>query len=260
MKGRMELISEYFSCEHCNFYSVYCDGSENGWIILPDGELCYHLDARPYMKGLEEKIVVIPSSQGMSPDELYLKSAWGFITQPTFLDNGFVASQGEKALLKRFYTQLDKFNHEVMFAVVPDNMMKVGKELAQKYPHINWIYPLHRFAEVQEAVECFSFLGFPHRKKWRDYSLKQFLQVVPYEQRWYLGFFNEKRPYILLEFRGFDSTLPTFYSGRLGKLWKNWNEAVSVPKPEEPRVALEHANLFNFSRALAKLFNQQTLG
>jgi len=179
---------------------------------------------------------------------------YGFLTFPEFVDNFFVKSQ--KANIKLFLKILRKYEDEIVFAVYPDFRYDL-LFLLRKYPDINWIFPLHLKREFKFAKENFEWIGYPHRDRFRDYSLHEFLRVFDNKKKWYLGFFEEKRPEMLLHFDGFDTTLPLFYS-HLGKIWLKWNKAI---KPRNKMSYFEkfETNVRNFKRAILNLSKMRTL-
>jgi hypothetical protein len=179
----------------------------------------------------------------------------GFLTWPIFLDNGFVQKKG-KINRRQFDRALKQFGIGlIQFAVLPDNELEESQQYSRSYPDINWIYPLHR---IDDDFSQFTWVGFPHREAWRNYSLTQFLEATQEKKRWYLGFWDESKPQTLLRFDGFDTTLPETYSGVYGKLWKDWGNAEEAP-PLIPTIEIFTHNVLCFKFALYKLFRSLTL-
>jgi len=172
------------------------------------------------------------------------------MTWPVFLDNGFVQRKG-KINRRRFWQALGQFgNGLIQFGVLPDNEPDEAAKCLNEWPNINWIYPLH---DITESIDPYEWIGFPHREEWRNYSLTQFLDVTKGKKRWYLGFWDESRPQVLLRFDGFDTTIPETFSGVYGKLWMNWGES-EEPPPLFPMIEIFTHNVLRFKLALCRLF------
>ncbi len=177
---------------------------------------------------------------------------YGFMTYPQFLDNFYVRhkTRGFKLflkLLKQHYEQVD-------FAVLPDYQYDKMKTLIKAFPDVNWIFPLHRKSEIEIACDLdVEWVGMPHRRQWRNYTIVEFGELANDFKKWYLGFWNEKRPYLLYYFDGFDTTIPETYSGKYGKIWLTWGKAV---KPQKPMRTIEifEINVANFRKAIDELF------
>ena len=175
----------------------------------------------------------------------------GFLTYPEFLDNHYIRDL--RARPRWLIKHIERF--QVQFAIAPDYQYQTAIALLNKYNKVNWIFPLHRKDEVKYAM-FFDWIGFPHRPQFRDYSLKWFLKTFRDKKKWYLGFWMESKPEILLIFDGFDTTPPETYSGKYGKIWLTWNKAV---KPTKPMHWLEifEINVRNFKKAIIKLLSHQ---
>lgn len=176
---------------------------------------------------------------------------YGFLTYPRFLDNFYVRhrTRGFKLFLKL----LKQYKDLVEFAVLPDLQYDRMSTLRKAYPDIKWIFPLHKKSELEIAYNLdVEWIGMPHRKQWRDYTIQWLVEHVDGFNLWYLGFWNEKMPWILQWFDGFDTTIPETYSGKFGKIWLTWGKAV---KPKKPMKTIEifEINVRNFRKALKSL-------
>jgi len=180
----------------------------------------------------------------------------GFITFPQFLDNGYTYKHREQGF-KRFQKALKRYGiGYTEFAVLPDDKPDEAEKCLAQWPDIGWIYPLH---DLSNDFGQYDWIGFPHRDEWRNYSLSQFLELTWRKKRWYLGFWEEKHPEVLLQFHGFDTTLPETYSGVFGQLWKDWGLAEDAP-PFFPTIEIFTHNVLRFKIALLRLFQStQTL-
>lgn len=178
---------------------------------------------------------------------------YGFLTYPQFLDNHYVKEL--RARPRWLIRHIEKY--DVEFAIAPDYLYQIAIALKNKYPHINWIFPLHRRSELKYAMK-FDWIGFPHRQSFRDYSLKWFLKTFRCKKLWYLGFWLEKRPEILLQFDGFDTTLPETYSGKYGKIWLTWNKAIK-PSKQMKTIEIFETNVRNFRKEIEKILSQKQI-
>jgi len=180
---------------------------------------------------------------------------YGFLTYPEFIDNFYVRHRTRKYNL--FVKLLDKYYEQIRFAVLPDFHYDLMKKLINEYDSIEWIFPLHKKSEMRIVQELnIQWIGFPHRKHFRNYSLTWFLRETKNCKRWYLGFWLEKNPYILLLFHGFDTTIPETYSGKFGKIWITWNKAIKPPFPMKT-IQIFEINVKNFKNA-CKIFLRET--
>jgi hypothetical protein len=127
--------------------------------------------------------------------------------ETSFLDNGFV--QGElstKKLIEGCRRAWPKY------AVLPDNDNKAVKICSRAlFDEVALIYPLHRKKDLNFAREHSAFIGFPHRKQWRDYSLSWLVKQEEINL-WYLGYWDSRCLDHLLLFDGFDTTMPSYLS------------------------------------------------
>jgi len=176
---------------------------------------------------------------------------YGFITYPEFLDNFYVRhrTRGFKFFLKL----LKQYEEHVEFAVLPDLQYDRMKTLRRVYPDINWIFPLHKKSELEIAQDLdVEWIGMPHRKQWRNYTIQWLVENAKEFKLWYLGFWNERRPWILKWFDGFDTTIPETYSGKFGKIWIIWGKTI---KPSKPMRTIEifEINVRNFRKAIEEL-------
>lgn len=195
-------------------------------------------------------IIALPCI-AFSVKEREIIKKYGFLTYPEFIDNFYVRhkTRGFKLFLKL----LKQYYEQVEFAVLPDYQYDRMKVLRKAYQDINWIFPLHKKSELEIAHKLgVEWIGMPHRSKWRNYSIQWLKENCENFKLWYLGFWNEKRPWILRWFDGFDTTIPETYSGKFGKIWLNWGKAV---KPEEPMKTIEifEINVMNFKKAVNEL-------
>jgi len=180
---------------------------------------------------------------------------YGFLSFPQFLDNHYVKSL--RARPKWLIHNIEKYGAIVKFAVAPDYQYQTAILLKKKYPDINWIFPLHRKNELKYALE-FDWIGYPHRKRFRDYNLKWYLETFKDRKKWYLGFWFESKPEILLAFNGFDTTIPETYSGKYGKIWVSWGKAYK-PNTEMKTIEIFEINVRNFKNAIQKLKAQSEI-
>ena len=168
--------------------------------------------------------VALPCLQFSSRERAIIKEVDKCIlTFPEFHDNYFVRYKRFKQQnwRKLFIISISRHAEHVVFAVYPD-MQKDMTYLLKKYDHINWIYPLHYMNELDFVLKHeFTWIGMPHRTKWRDYSVQWFVEITGKYglKKWYLGWWNESNPSWLKEFNGFDTTLPEYYAYRGGKIW-----------------------------------------
>ena len=171
----------------------------------------------------------------------------GFLVYPEFMDNYFVHS-GDKRLA-HFLCELRKNVLKVRFAILPDYKYNLMERLVNWNPRINWIFPLHRKSELRYVEKLnVKWIGFPHRRKWRDYTLNWFLQL-PY-RKWYMGFWNESQPQVLLTFDGFDTTIPIYTVFRKGRIWIDWNTYQKADIPADMKLEI---SLRNFRRAVNEI-------
>jgi len=196
-------------------------------------------------------IVALPCIS-FSVKEREIINRYGFMSFPQFIDNHYV-KEG-KSKLSFIVKNIKKY--DVKFAIAPDYQHSNALLLKKTYPHVEWIFPLHRKEET-EVAEKFEWVGFPHRKQFRNYGLEWFLECFEHKKRWYLGFWNEKKPEVLHNFHGFDTTLPETYSGKYGKIWISWGKNV---KPNGMKtIEIFERNVKNFRDALISMASANTV-
>jgi len=203
-------------------------------------------------------IVALPCI-AFSVKERKLIKKYRFLTFPEFLDNFFIKHKTRPDFWK-FVEYLEKYDGKIEFGVLPDYQYHRMEWLMKKFKVKNWIFPLHKKEEINIARRLKKFgnvwLGFPHRKKWRDYDLNWFFKQDGFK-KWYLGFWGESKPSYLLLFDGLDTTLPETYSGKYGKIWISWNKAI---KPRNMKtIEIFEKNLINFKKAIENLRKQTFL-
>ena len=150
-------------------------------------------------------------------EDILMIQKYGFITHPYFIDNGFKTAggfdwKGAMKNLKRF---------RPLFFIAKDDDW--DKDLDIIYQHAaNVIFPVHELRELKNDVN--GFYGFPNNPQLRDYSINDFLDGTKGRKRWWLGVHDYpiKLPGYLLQFDGFDSTMPELYAGKYGKIWYSW--------------------------------------
>lgn len=171
----------------------------------------------------------------------------GFMSFPQFLDNNFKTTVG-KADIKFIDAKLRQYGCGlVQFAVAPDYEYKKMVEFKNKYPKINWIYPLHsRF----EDFNSFQWVGMPQNPALRDYDLATFLKLTKTKKTWLLGFYLQTNPEHLLKFDGFDTTLPFIHSNN-GELWRGWGKTT----PNNRMLTLEELQSYNVLNLKISLLN-----
>ncbi|RLG98326.1 hypothetical protein DRO29_01215 [Candidatus Bathyarchaeota archaeon] len=176
---------------------------------------------------------------------------YGFMTYPEFLDNFYVRHKTRG--FKLFIKLLKQYKDHVVFAIAPDYKYDLMKTLKRAYPYVNWIFPLHRKSELDIAQDLdFEWIGMPHRKQWRNYTIQWLKENANGFKLWYLGFWNVKRPYLLHYFDGFDTTIPEFFSGKCGKIWITWNKTVKSEKSMKI-IEIFEINVRNFRNAIIEL-------
>jgi len=171
---------------------------------------------------------------------------YGFMSFPEFIDNHYVKDR--KAQVNYLIKCIEKY--DVKFAIAPDYQYENALMLKEQYPHVEWIFPLHKKKE-KEVAEQFDWIGFPHRRQFRDYSLDWFISNFKHKKRWYLGFWRENNPYVLFAFDGFDTTIPETYSGKYGKIWLSWGK--SVKAKDMKTIEIFEINVRNFRKEVDKL-------
>lgn len=206
---------------------------------------------------VEAEVMVALPCIAFSVKEREIIRKYGFMTWPEFIDNFYVRHR--KRRYRYFQRLLKRYNRQIRFAVAPDYDYDLMERLKRLYPHIQWIFPLHKKEELKIAKELgFEWVGFPHRENFRDYDLNWFLRNTMGLKRWYLGFWKECDPYVLLAFDGFDTTIPETYSGKYGKIWLGW--CGKSVKPQGMRtIEIFEINVRNFKRAVDKLMAQKVL-
>jgi len=175
---------------------------------------------------------------------------YGFMTFPEFIDNHYI--QNKRAQVSYLVKYIKKY--DVKFAIAPDYQHNNALLLKRLYPNVEWIFPLHRKDE-RKVAEHFDWIGFPHREHFRDYSLEWFLANFEHKKKWYLGFWKESNPSVVLAFQGFDTTIPETYSGKYGKIWISWNKSIKANGMKT--IEIFETNVRNFRRELEKLKNEQ---
>ncbi|MCR6692287.1 MAG: hypothetical protein MRT15_07840 [archaeon YNP-LCB-003-016] len=196
-------------------------------------------------------IIALPCIH-FSVKERELIKEFGFLTYPEFIDNHYV----QKGKSKVMYLINHIMKYDVQYAIAPDYQYENALMLKRKFPHVKWIFPLHKKEEYRYAVQ-FDFVGFPHRKHFRDYDVNWFLNTFKGYNKWYLGFWRENNPEILLQFDGLDTTIPETYSGKYGKIWITWGKSIKTDNMKT--IDIFKVNLYNFKKALEKLGRQQTI-
>ncbi|RLE38235.1 hypothetical protein DRJ17_04520 [Candidatus Woesearchaeota archaeon] len=181
----------------------------------------------------------------------------GFLTFPEFVDNEFV--RFGKPNVKKLLKILVEYGNEVKFVVYPDFRYDL-LWLLKKFSHINWIFPLHFKSELNFA-QNFEWVAFPRKPclkglVTRDYSLNEFLEFTKDKKRWFLGWMG-KKPEIILNFDGFDTTIPSFFV-KNGLIWQGWKKHTR-PINKLTNEELFKINLLNFKNAIIELTNQSQL-
>jgi len=202
------------------------------------------------------KIIRVLPCISLTVKEKQIAHKYGFLSYPEFLDNFYITWR-TKPDVKHFLRLLYRHSSKIQYAVFTDYLYDTGFALVHKFPHIEWIFPLHRKEEWKYAQQL-EWIGYPHRVKFRNYDMKWFLNQTKGYKRWYLGFWNESNPEILLNFDGMDTEIPETYSGKYGKIWYTWNKAEKAPKSIPTIVVLEH-NVKNLKQALDRLEKQLIL-
>ena len=179
---------------------------------------------------------------------------YGFLTWPAFIDNFYVRHR--KRRFRYFQKLLKRYKDKIQFAVAPDYDYELMERLKRLYPHITWIFPLHKKEELEIAKKLgFEWIGMPHREHFRDYSISWFVKNTYGFKRWYLGFWLESRPEVLLNFDGFDTTIPETYSGKYGKIWLDWGKSVKAENMKT--IDIFETNVKNFRKAVNKIERQK---
>lgn len=179
---------------------------------------------------------------------------YGFLTYPEFLDNFYVRhrTRGYKLFIKL----LNKYYNIVQFAVLPDFHYPLMRLLIKNYPDVVWIFPLHHKYEIKIAEELgVEWIGMPHRDMFKDYDLAWFLRETKNYKRWYLGFWAERTPEVLLHFDGMDTTIPETYAGKFGKIWLTWGKAIKPPCPMKT-IKIFETNVLNLRIAINELMKK----
>jgi hypothetical protein len=191
-------------------------------------------------------IIALPCiSFSVKEREIILKH--GFLPFPQFLDNHYVRKKKSDVIW--LIKNIEKYKDLVKFAIAPDYKYKEAVILLKKYPFVNWIFPLHKKNELEFALN-FDWIGFPHRKAFRDYDIEWYFENTKGKKHWYLGFWNESSPHIIKRFDGLDTTLPETYSGKYGKLWFGWK---NYKKGNiKTRIMFEH-NVTMFKKSIENL-------
>jgi hypothetical protein len=193
-------------------------------------------------------IVALPCIH-FSVKEREIINKYGFMSFPQFLDNHYVKEN--KAKVSFLIKNIKRY--DVKFAIAPDYQYENALLLKKLYPHVNWIFPLHRKVEKEIALQ-FEWVGFPHRAAFRDYSLEWFLANFEHKNRWYLGFWAERDPYLLFAFDGFDTTIPETFSGKYGRIWLDWGKNIKANGMKT--IEIFEQNVRNFKQAIYKLESQ----
>jgi hypothetical protein len=176
----------------------------------------------------------------------------GFMTFPQFIDNNFV--EKGKADIKFLDKWLRRYScGRIQYAIAPDFMLEEAIKLKDEYPDINWIWPLH---SIHENITEFDWIGYPHDPPRRDYNLRTFHKLTINKKKWYLGFHEGESPSALLDFDGFDTTLPTFYAMKF-KLWKSWNKSEEAGDLKLNYYEIMAYNVISFKAEIRKIFNNR---
>jgi len=209
-------------------------------------------------------IVALPD---IAEDKAEIAKKYGFISYPEFHDNFYVYYVRFKTInfRKIFLKHFIKNEKKIKFVVYPDYQYDM-KWLIKTYNDKQWIFPLHKKKEFDFILKNeIEWVGFPHRNLrfpktlWGDYTLQEYLDFCGEHglKKWYLGFWLESKPEILLRFNGLDTTIPEYYAGKCGKIWLSWNKTV---KPQNMKTnAILEKNIINLKKALLKLQQQLLL-
>ena len=178
------------------------------------------------------------------------------LTFPEFLDNFYVRYIRYRDLnfRKKFLRVFQKYINEVRVAIYPDYQYDLAW-LLKKYSDKIWVFPLHKKEEIDFVVKHgFKWIGLPHRKKWRDYSIQEFIKITSEYglKRWWLGWWSSRKFQPLHLFHGLDTTLPYVCAFKYGLIWR-------APR-EKPRKAPKmnpldrfRLNIENFSKFVKSL-------
>ncbi len=200
-------------------------------------------------------IVALPCLQFSSRERAIIKQVNKCIlTFPEFHDNYYVRYKRFKETnwRKLFLKSIMRHREYLKFVVYPDHQFDLVW-LLKSFDDVQWIYPLHHREEAEFVLaKDFEWVGMPHRKKWRDYTLEWFLDFTKEHglKRWYLGWWNETRWYILQYFNGFDTTLPEHYAYNSAKIWLGPHRTIKAENMKS--IEIFTANIENFSRWVAK--------
>ena len=177
----------------------------------------------------------------------------GFLTYPYFLDNNFIALGEADTKYLRHHAKLWGYG-VIRFAIAPDNKPEEAQELLEEFPNINWILPLH---SLDENIDDYAWIGFPHDQARRDYTLGEYLELTKNKKRWYLGYFEGMDYYELLNFDGLDTTIPLLYAGKFGTIWIDWGKKQSADDLNMYVEEIIELNILNFKIALLKLLQNR---
>ena len=188
---------------------------------------------------------------------------YGLMAYPEFLDNHYV--QERTAMARQLDYNIERakeLGFRVYFAIYPDYDSSGKYKWLLKHDDINWIYPLHKIEEIEKdfVKDNFEWIGYPYREAFRNYDLQKYFNITARleKKRWYLGFWDEARPYTIQYFHGLDSTLPETYSGKFGKIWVTWRKAYK-PNPPQKTIEMFEQNVKNFKREVQLIFDKSKL-
>lgn len=157
-----------------------------------------------------------------------------------FLDNGFVQCKMD----------IDKFKEKIKekkpnYAILPDNNEFEAMMMYNDFPDIQWIYPLHDIGRLPVVLGFSDFVGFPHRKEWRNYTLTTILEEAKNQPLWYLGYWDSVKVEMLKYFRGMDTTMSIKLAVKNHKYWKRPGQHSKAP-PGKDRHELVLENMQRF--------------
>lgn len=179
--------------------------------------------------------------------DINLIQQYGFLSYPYFIDNGFKTKDGmdwNKAINNA------KLYRPLFFIANDDDWFK-DKDILRQYC-ANIIYPVHELRDCRININ--GYYGFPNNPKLRDYEIEDFLLATETKKRWWLGLhdYPVKVPEYILDFHGFDSTMPELYAGKYGKIWLDWRQSKKNSNQLHWRILFEQ-NIQNFDLFLRGL-------
>ena len=152
-----------------------------------------------------------------------------FITEPVFLDNGFVQKGRLTSRdVEKFLKRVEK--EQPLFAVLPDHMHDEWRDIVEEYYYVIWLAPIHSW-DAESIVVRLLLIDFdnivpalpcPRDRSDRetiDYPIRK---IFEFSRVWILGLRERLFP-LLLQYRqqilGFDTTIPLLYAQKYGKFW-----------------------------------------